>query len=111
MSEKRQHEEEIRRQAKAEVDAGQVVPGSGRRGNPRRMAQMVSVRLDGELVGKLRAVAKERNVSLSELLREGAQQIVQDAYKSAQPRMSSYTIYGAEDTPPTGASGGAYAVH
>ncbi len=90
-----QYNEEIRRQAKAEVGAGKVVPGSGRRGKPRRMAQMVSVRLDGELVGKLRIVAKERNVTLSDLLREGAELIVEDKYTGAQSR-ASFTITGAQ---------------
>jgi hypothetical protein len=90
-----QHDEEIREQAKAEVGAGKVVPGSGRRGKPRRMAQMVSVRLDGELVGKLRIVAKERNVTFSDLLREGAELIVDDEYARAQTR-TSFTISGAQ---------------
>ena len=90
-----QRDEEIRQQAKAEVGAGKVVPGSGRRGKPSRMAQMVSVRLDGELIGKLRLVARERNVTLSDLLREGAELIVEDEYASAQPR-ASFTISGAQ---------------
>jgi predicted transcriptional regulator len=90
-----QHDEEIREQAKAEVGAGRVVPGSGRRGKPRRMAQMVSVRLDGELVGKLRIVAKERNVTFSDLLREGAELIVDDEYTRAQTR-TDFTISGAQ---------------
>lgn len=90
-----QHDEEIREQAKAEVGAGKVVPGSGRRGKPRRMAQMVSVRLDGELIGRLRVVAKKHNVTLSDLLREGAKLIVDDEYASAQPR-ADFTISGAQ---------------
>lgn len=108
MNEK-QHDEEIRQQAKAEVGAGKVVPGSGRRGTPRRMAQMVSVRLDGELIGKLRIVARERNATLSDLLREGAELIVEDAYANAQPR-SSFTISGAMEAIPETA-GRALAVH
>jgi hypothetical protein len=94
MSQER-HDEEIRQQAKAEVGAGKVVPGSGRRGKPRRMAQMVSVRLDGELIGILRAVAKERNVTLSDLLREGAELIVEDAYASARPQ-ADFKFFGAQ---------------
>jgi hypothetical protein len=89
------NEEEIRQQAKAEVGAGKVVPGSGRRGKPRRMAQMVSVRLDGKLIGKLRMVAKERNVTLSDLLREDAELIVEDAYAGARPR-ADFKIFGAQ---------------
>ena len=92
---KEQRDEELRQQAKAEVGAGKVVPGSGRRGKPRRMAQMVSVRLDGEMIGMLRAVAKERNVTLSDLLREGAELIVGDAYASARPK-ADFKIEGAQ---------------
>jgi len=101
MSEVKRPDEEIRQAAKAEVGAGRVVPGSGTRGKPRRMAQMVSVRLDGELVGKLRIVAKERNVTLSELLREGAELIVEDANVGAQPWVR-FTITGAQDARTSG---------
>jgi hypothetical protein len=60
------------------------------------MAQMVSVRLYGELIVKLRDVAKERNSTLSDLLREGAELVVEDAYASAQPQ-TSFTISGARE--------------
>src|SRR5215207_11728260 len=92
MSEERR-ESEIARRERAQAHAGEVVVGSGRRGKPRRMAQMISVRLDGELVGRLRTVAEQRGVTVSDLLREGAQLIVQNEYASAQPRMS-FTISG-----------------
>jgi hypothetical protein len=105
-----QRDEEIRQQAKAEVGAGKVVPGSGRRGKPRRMAQMVSVRLDGELIGKLRIVARERNTTLSDLLREGAELIVEDQYVSAKPR-TSFTISGAMEAFPETMTGRALAAH
>lgn len=95
MSEEQREKEEIR-QERLEAGVGDIVPGAGSRGKPRRMAQMVSVRLDGELVGKLRVVAKERNVTLSDLLREGAELIVEDEYAGAQPR-ASFTITGAQD--------------
>ena len=103
MNEER-HEVEIREQARAEFGAGKVIPGSGRRGTPRRMAQMVSVRLDGELVGKLRIVARERDVTLSELLREGAELILEDAYATAQSR-PSFTISGAMNAVPDTSTG------
>ncbi|MGI8540195.1 MAG: hypothetical protein ACR2N0_10525 [Rubrobacteraceae bacterium] len=73
-------ESDMIEQEKREVGAGEVVPGSGRRGTSRRMAQMISVRLDGELVGRLRDVAREREVTLSELLREGAEVIAANPY-------------------------------
>jgi len=103
MSEERR-ESEIARRERAQAHAGEVVVGSGRRGKPRRMAQMISVRLDGELVGRLRTVAEQRGVTVSDLLREGAQLIVQNEYASAQPRMS-FTISGAQAALPTLVSG------
>ncbi len=107
MSEEK-YDEEIRRQAKAEVGAGRVVPGSGRRGKPRRMAQMVSVRLNGELIGELRLVARERNVTLSDLLREGAELIVKDAYANAQP---DFTISGTKGEYPRTTGGRPLVAH
>ena len=98
MSEEWRESEQIN-QEKLAAGAGKVIPGSGRRGTPRRMAQMASVRLDGELIGKLRVVAKERNTTLSDLLREGAELIVEDAYVSTQPR-TSFTISGAKVASP-----------
>lgn len=107
MSEER-HDNEIARREKAQAHAGEVVSGSGRRGTPRRMAQMVSVRLDGGLVSRLRTIAEQRGLTLSDLLREGAELIVQDAYASAQPRMS-FTISGAQEALPTVADDRTYA--
>lgn len=109
MSEEQRENEEVRRE-KIRAGAGKVVPGSGRRGTPRRMAQMVSVRLDGELISKLRVVARERNATLSDLLREGAEQVVANTEVAAKPRIS-YTISGANDEIPTVVDEGAYAVN
>jgi hypothetical protein len=91
-----QYDEDIRREARAEVGAGKIAAGSGRRGKPRRMAQMVSVRLDGELVGKLRLVARERNVTLSDLVREGAELVIEDAYTNTRSR-TDFKITGAQE--------------
>ncbi len=81
MSEQRANE--IARREEAQAHAGEIVAGSGERGKPRRMARMVSARLDGELIRKLRIAAQQRNTTLSDLLREGAELIVQDAYADA----------------------------
>jgi hypothetical protein len=81
MSERR--DSEIARREEAQAHAGQIVAHSGMRGKPRRMPRMVSARLDGELVAELRAVARQRNTTISDLLREGAQLIVEDAYADA----------------------------
>ncbi len=63
------------------------------------MAQMVSARLDGELVGRLRLVAKQRGASLSDLLRDGAKLVVEDAYANARPRVR-FTVSGAKEAMP-----------
>jgi hypothetical protein len=109
MSEERHDNEAVRRE-RAQTHAGDVISGSGRRGTPRRMGQMVSVRLDGGLVSRLRAIAEQRGVTLSDLLREGAELIVQDAYASAHPKMS-FTISGAQEALPPAASGRTYATN
>ncbi len=101
---------EISRREKAQAHAGEVVSGSGKRGKPRRMAQMVSVRLDGVLVSRLRAIAEQRGVTVSELLREGAELVVAGAYASARPQ-TSFTITGAEEALSGTMSGRELAVH
>ena len=107
---KERHDDEIARRGKAQAHAGEVIPGSGGRGSPRRMAQMVSVRLDGGLVSNLRAIAEQRGLTLSDFLREGAELIVQNAYASAQPRMR-FTVSGAQEALPTVAGDRAYAAN
>src|SRR5215204_4125893 len=106
MSEERR-KSEIARRERAQAHAGEVVSGSGKRGKPRRMAQMVSVRLDGELVSTLRTIAEQRGVTLSDLLREGAEQVVRKTYAAARPR-TSYTITGADQAIPKAADHHAY---
>jgi len=64
---------------KAHSEEPQVVPGSGRRVAPRSIAQMISVRLEARLVSELRSLADEMGVSLSELLRRGAEMVLADA--------------------------------
>ena len=66
-------DEEARIREEAQAHAGEIVEGSGTRGSSRRLPQMVSVRLDGGLVAALRALARQRGVTMSELLREGAE--------------------------------------
>lgn len=107
---KERHNDEIARREEAQTHAGEVILGSGVQGSPRRMPQMVSVRLDGGLVSSLRAIAEQRGLTLSDLLREGAQMIVQNAYVSAQPRMS-FTISGAQEALPSTAGGEVHAVN
>ncbi len=49
-----------------------LVEGSGRRGEPRRLDQMISARLDPVLVAALKQFAEQRGISLSDVLREAA---------------------------------------
>jgi hypothetical protein len=99
-----ENENEIARREEALAHAGEIVPGSGARGNPRRMARMMSVRLDGGLIGQLREVAQRRNTTVSDLLREGAELVVQDAYadtvtlKVTRSEGAVPTIYGGQAT-------------
>ncbi len=109
MNEERR-DNEIARRESAQVQAGEVVPGSGKRGKPRRMAQMVSVRLDGELVSRLRSIAQQRGVTVSDLLREGAELVVQKTYAAARPRIR-YTISGVDQGIPTATDHRAYAAN
>lgn len=54
-----------------------LIEGSGRRGEARRLDQMISVRLDPTLVAALRELAAKRGVSLSDILREAALLLLQ----------------------------------
>ena len=49
-----------------------LIEGSGRRGEPRRLDQMISARLDPTLVAALRQFAEQRGASLSDVIREAA---------------------------------------
>src|SRR5215212_398684 len=109
MSEERHDNEAVRRE-RAQAHAGEVVSGSGRRGTPRRMGQMVSVRLDGGLVSRLRAIAEQRGVTLSDLLREGSELVVQKTYAAARPRVA-YTVSGVDQAIPTAADHHAFAAN
>jgi hypothetical protein len=53
-----------------------VVAESGEPVEPRRIPQMVSLRLDPETLAALRQLASQRKVTVSELLREGAEQVL-----------------------------------
>jgi len=49
-----------------------LIEGSGRRGESRRLDQMISARLDPTLVAALKQLAEARAVSLSDVIREAA---------------------------------------
>jgi hypothetical protein len=88
--------EEIRTREEAQANAGEVVEGAGSRGTPRRMPQMISVRLSGGLIRRLRALARERGVTVSELLREGAELVLEDQH-AGESRAYITSIDGANE--------------
>jgi predicted DNA-binding ribbon-helix-helix protein len=71
MSDEARRSEQERREL-AQQHAGEVVEGSGRVVTPRRLGQMVSLRLEPAVAEALRELANQRGISLSELLREAA---------------------------------------
>lgn len=75
MTDKRR-QDEIRRQDAAPKARGQVVEGSGRKMALRRLDQMISVRLDPDVLAGLRSLADETGRSVSDLLRAAAASLV-----------------------------------
>lgn len=49
-----------------------LIEGAGRRGEPRRLDQMISARLDPMLVAALRRYAEAHGMSVSDVLREAS---------------------------------------
>jgi len=82
---------EIERRELAQAHAGEIVEDSGVLGTPRLMSQMVSVRLDGQLVIELWAAAERRGATLSDILREGARLVLQEEHAEAE-RQADYRI-------------------
>lgn len=70
------HVSERERRALAYEQRGQVVDETAEEVAPRRLAQMVSLRLDGEILATLRDIADRRGVSVSDLLREGVDCVI-----------------------------------
>jgi hypothetical protein len=64
--------DEAARRELAQQHAGEVVEGSGAAVEPRRLGQMLSVRLEPQLAAALREVAGRRGATVSELLRGAA---------------------------------------
>jgi predicted DNA-binding ribbon-helix-helix protein len=71
MNDEARRSEQERREL-AQQNAGEVIEGSGRVVTPRRLGQMVSLRLEPAVAEALRELANRRGISLSELLREAA---------------------------------------
>jgi hypothetical protein len=107
MEEKKVNEEqrnsEIERRELAQAHAGEIVEDSGILGTPRLMSQMVSVRLDGQLVIELWAAAERRGVTLSDILREGARLVLQEERAEDEARVD-YRIDRIDGAKPRKAS-------
>jgi predicted transcriptional regulator len=71
--------DEIERRELAQANKGRVVSRSGTPVEPRRLDQMISVRLDPDVVIGLRRLAESTGTSISELLRTAAAQLVANA--------------------------------
>lgn len=97
MSAEREAEIEARRSA--DEARGEIVEGSGERIAARRLPQVISLRLDGELLSALRAYASDKNLSLSDVMRSAAVRFLEEQATVpvlvqlrpvAQPSSSSY---------------------
>lgn len=68
---------EAERRELAERHRGEVVSGSGEAIEGRSLPHIVSVRLQPHLIAALRELARDRGVSVSDLIREGAQWVTE----------------------------------
>jgi hypothetical protein len=84
MSDEHRRSERERREF-AQQHAGEIVEGSGKAVAPKRLDQMISLRLEPELAAALRELANRRGVSVSELLREGAIRLLEADRTSTGP--------------------------
>jgi hypothetical protein len=82
-----------------------LIEGSGRRGESRRLDQMISARLDPALVSSLKQLAERRGISLSDVLREAALLLL--AREDAQ-NVVSFSVKVTNETRPDGISHDAY---
>jgi len=55
-----------------------IVPDSGRVVPPREIKQMLSARLEPQVIAQLRGLARERNQGISDLVREALIRFVQE---------------------------------
>lgn len=76
-----------------------LIENAGRRGEPRRLDQMVSARLDPALVAALRNFAEAHGMSLSDVLREAALQLL--AREEAQ-NVRTFNVQITNETRPGG---------
>ena len=102
MNDEPRRSEQERRQ-EAHQHAGDVVAGSGRAVAPRRLGQMISVRLDPGLVQALRDLANRRGITVSEALREAAVLLL-EANEVASKTTVSWQVVSVPTVPSSGAT-------
>jgi hypothetical protein len=82
-----------------------LIEDAGRRGEPRRLDQMISARLDPRLVAALRKFAEAHGMSLSDVLREAALQLL--AREEAQ-NVRTFCVQITNETRPEGIRSDSY---
>jgi Ribbon-helix-helix protein, copG family len=97
MSDEHRRSERERREL-AHQHADEVVEGSGRAVAPRRLDQMISLRLEPELAATLRELADRRGVTVSDLLREGAKCLL-DADRDSTAPFFTWNVVSIPDVP------------
>jgi predicted DNA-binding ribbon-helix-helix protein len=100
---------ERERRELADAHRGEVVIESAERVEPRRLGQMVSLRLEADTIEALRDIANRRGMTLSDLLREGARILIAADQSSHVITDLSYVIRWLESPSDSGSYG--QAVH
>lgn len=90
---------ERKRRDRAQKHAGKVVEGSGALVEPRRLDHMVSLRLEPELLVRLRELAGRTGKTTSDLLRRGALLVITEDERAHAPIVQLRVVQGeAEPT-------------
>jgi uncharacterized protein (DUF4415 family) len=71
---------EQERREEAQRNRGKVVRGAGEAMEGRRLDQMVSLRLDPDLLAELRSIAERQSMTVSDLLRAAAMSFVESMH-------------------------------
>jgi hypothetical protein len=96
---------ERERRELADAHRGEVVIESAERVEPRRLGQMVSLRLEADTIEALRDLANRRGMTLSDLLREGAGILIAADQSSHVITDLSYVIRWLEPPSDSGSYG------
>lgn len=86
-----QSSEQARRE-QAYANRGKVVETSAREIQPRRLDQVVSLRLDPEVIVALRGIAERRGSTVSDVLREGAARVIEAEEKQRFPQITHLVV-------------------